>query len=266
MSRNACTSGPSTSSRGTVATSVALTAVLLASTGVAIAGKGLDPYPSVDQAAAGGQPGPGEPGEDGLPHALAIEGDTVAPLRPDQPAPRATSAGVARSAGAVADDARGEVPRPTDTGGRADDLVPAPHDPDAAQVPVPEGTLTQAPAADAHEPTEEPEPVDPPPATSIDGATWDRLAACESGHGGPAQWDHNRFHHLDPYSDARFYGGLHFNKMSWDWAVEVGGHDVPYWPHEASRAQQIAVAETLRRIHPAGWGAWPECSRHVGLR
>src|SRR5690606_34861567 len=95
---------------------------------------------------------------------------------------------------------------------------------------------------------------------------WDRLAACESGHGGPGQWDHNRFHHLDPYDEARFYGGLHFNKMSWDWAVDVGGHDVPPWPHEATRAQQIEVAETLRRIHPAGWGAWPACTRKLGLR
>lgn len=118
------------------------------------------------------------------------------------------------------------------------------------------------------EPAPEPEP-EPDPTPAVDpsrGEMWDRVARCESGYGGEPKWDIDNKPHLDPYDEARFFGGLQFNKMSWDWAVEVGGHDVPAWPHEATRAQQIAVAETLLDIHPAGWGAWPVCSRKVGLR
>jgi LysM repeat protein len=85
-------------------------------------------------------------------------------------------------------------------------------------------------------------------------STWDALAECESNQ----TWDIN--------TGNSFYGGLQFNKMSWDWAVEVGGHDKPAYPHQATRMQQIAVAETLLEIHPAGWGAWPACTRALGLR
>lgn len=84
--------------------------------------------------------------------------------------------------------------------------------------------------------------------------TWDRLAECESNQ----TWDIN--------TGNTFYGGLQFNKMSWDWAVDVGGHDVPAYPHNATRMQQISVAETLLEIHPAGWGAWPACTRALGIR
>ena len=98
--------------------------------------------------------------------------------------------------------------------------------------------------------------VPPAPSTPSpsQGSVWDQVAECESNQ----TWD------ID--TGNSFYGGLQFNKMSWDWAVEVGGHDVPEWPHHASREQQIAVAETLLAIHPAGWGAWPSCASQLGLR
>jgi hypothetical protein len=35
-------------------------------------------------------------------------------------------------------------------------------------------------------------------------------------------------------------------------------------PHHASRAEQIRVAENL--LDMQGWGAWPTCSRQLGLR
>jgi hypothetical protein len=35
-------------------------------------------------------------------------------------------------------------------------------------------------------------------------------------------------------------------------------------PHQASRTQQIAVAE--RVLAAQGWKAWPACSRKLGLR
>ncbi len=95
------------------------------------------------------------------------------------------------------------------------------------------------------------------PAPTHDGnvslATWDRLAKCESS----GNWDIN--------TGNSFYGGLQFNKMSWDWAVDVGGHEVPSYPHNATRMQQITVAETLLEIHPAGWRAWPACTRALGI-
>ncbi len=85
--------------------------------------------------------------------------------------------------------------------------------------------------------------------------TWDRLAECESNQ----TWDIN--------TGNTFYGGLQFNKKSWDWAIEVGGHtNKPAYPHNATRMQQITVAETLLEIHPAGWGAWPACTEALGIR
>lgn len=86
-------------------------------------------------------------------------------------------------------------------------------------------------------------------ATSPSGASggvWDRLAGCESG----GNW------HLD--TGSGYYGGLQFSLRSWQ-AVGGSGH-----PHEHSRETQIALAERLRAAQ--GWGAWPGCSRKLGLR
>lgn len=94
----------------------------------------------------------------------------------------------------------------------------------------------------------------PSPSIESFSVDWDALAECESNQ----TWDIN--------TGNSFYGGLQFNKMSWDWAVDVGGHDVPAWPHHATRLQQIAVAETLLDIHPAGLGAWPACTKALGWR
>ena len=106
------------------------------------------------------------------------------------------------------------------------------------------------------EPEPEPEPTSTPTHNgNVSLATWDRLAECESNQ----TWDIN--------TGNSFYGGLQFNKKSWDWAIEVGGHtNKPAYPHNATRMQQITVAETLLEIHPAGWGAWPACTRALGIR
>lgn len=82
-------------------------------------------------------------------------------------------------------------------------------------------------------------------------AMWEAIAQCESG----GDWTVN--------TGNSFYGGLQFNKMSWDWA---GGQQYAAYPHQASKAQQIAVANELLRIHPAGLGAWPACTKKLGLR
>ena len=77
-------------------------------------------------------------------------------------------------------------------------------------------------------------------------ATWDRLAVCESG----GNWSIN--------TGNGFYGGVQFSARSW---AAVGGGGLP---HQATRAEQIYRAERLLDIQ--GWGAWPACSRKLGLR
>lgn len=118
-------------------------------------------------------------------------------------------------------------------------------------------------------------PIEPEPARTV----WDDLADCESGDwldGGAAFVEDSARWHVggtddraqprSPWSNGLFYGGLQFEPESWDWARDVGGHDVDPNPANNPREDQIAVAETLLEIHPAGWGAWPTCSRLVGLR
>jgi hypothetical protein len=84
------------------------------------------------------------------------------------------------------------------------------------------------------------------PVASAGGGVWDRLAACESG----GNWAIN--------TGNGYYGGLQFSLSSWR---GVGGQG---YPHQASKAEQIARAEMLRAS--GGWGHWPACSAKLGLR
>ena len=85
------------------------------------------------------------------------------------------------------------------------------------------------------------------PAASADtGSAWDRLAQCES----TGNWNIN--------TGNGFSGGLQFTPGTWR---AFGGKGLA---HHASREQQIAVAE--RVLAKQGWGAWPACSRKLGLR
>ena len=83
------------------------------------------------------------------------------------------------------------------------------------------------------------------PAAAPESA-WDKLAQCESG----GNWKIN--------TGNGYYGGIQFNASTWR---AYGGSGLP---HQASRAQQIAVAE--RTLAAQGWNAWPSCSRKMGLR
>jgi len=78
------------------------------------------------------------------------------------------------------------------------------------------------------------------------GSIWDRLAQCESG----GNWAIN--------TGNSFYGGLQFTLQSWR---AMGGTGMP---NQASREQQIAAGQRLQAVQ--GWGAWPVCSRKIGLR
>lgn len=88
----------------------------------------------------------------------------------------------------------------------------------------------------------------PPGGSNYEGGTsvWDSLAECESG----GNWAIN--------TGNGYYGGLQFNLQTWR---AYGGTG---YPHENSRAQQIAVAEKLRDAR-GGYGAWPSCSSKLGL-
>lgn len=90
--------------------------------------------------------------------------------------------------------------------------------------------------------------VAPPPPGSVSGEVWDRLAYCESR----GNWAH---------SSGKFHGGLQFHPDTWR-RYRLQGY--PDYAYEATREQQIAVAE--RVLAAQGWGAWPHCSKVLGLR
>lgn len=81
------------------------------------------------------------------------------------------------------------------------------------------------------------------------GSVWDRLAQCEAS----GNWAAN--------TGNGYYGGLQFNKGTWN---AYGGGRYAAYPHQASREEQIAVAERVRDSR-GGYGAWPACSRKLGL-
>ncbi|MBS9533407.1 transglycosylase family protein [Mycobacterium sp. M1] len=76
---------------------------------------------------------------------------------------------------------------------------------------------------------------------NADSINWDAVAACESG----GNWAIN--------TGNGYYGGLQFNLGTWR---ANGGSGMP---HNASRSEQIRVAENVLRSQ--GRGAWPVCGR-----
>ena len=81
------------------------------------------------------------------------------------------------------------------------------------------------------------------------GSVWDRLAQCEAS----GNWA--------THTANGFSGGLQFASSTW---TGFGGGQYAPQAWQASREQQIAVAE--RVLASSGWGAWPACSRKLGLR
>jgi hypothetical protein len=86
------------------------------------------------------------------------------------------------------------------------------------------------------------------PAAAASTRTWDRLAKCESG----GRWHIN--------TGNGYYGGLQFSYSTWR---AFGGGRYASRADLASKPQQIAIAE--RVLDGQGWGAWPACSRRLGL-
>ncbi|MEZ2122514.1 resuscitation-promoting factor Rpf1 domain-containing protein [Corynebacterium sp. CCM 9203] len=87
-----------------------------------------------------------------------------------------------------------------------------------------------------------------PTASAAPYSDWDRLAQCEAG----GNWGIN--------TGNGFYGGLQFTPGTWR---AYGGDQFAPLPHQATREQQIAIAE--KTLAGQGWGAWPACSARLGL-
>ena len=78
--------------------------------------------------------------------------------------------------------------------------------------------------------------------------TWDRVAACESGH----RWHIN--------TGNGFYGGLQFSASTWR---SYHGGKYASRADKATRLEQIEVAR--RVLASQGPGAWPVCGPRAGL-
>lgn len=86
------------------------------------------------------------------------------------------------------------------------------------------------------------------PADAAPMKTWNRLAQCESG----GKWHIN--------TGNGYYGGLQISPSTWE---GFGGKKFANLPHNATKKQQIRVAEKIQNAQ--GWGAWPACSDKLGL-
>ncbi|ADJ49947.1 transglycosylase [Amycolatopsis mediterranei S699] len=79
-----------------------------------------------------------------------------------------------------------------------------------------------------------------------DGSAWDRIAQCESG----GNWAIN--------TGNGYYGGLQFDKQTWN---AYGGDEYAALPNQASREQQIAIAEKVKAGRGGSYSAWPVCGK-----
>lgn len=119
---------------------------------------------------------------------------------------------------------------------------------DAAPVPTPASVPMEATLHSVATPPPAPAPA-PRRVVTYDGDTvWDALAQCESG----GNWAIN--------TGNGYYGGLQFNLGTWQ---GYGGGEFAAYPHEATREQQITVAERLRAAR--GYQPWPACRVKLGL-
>jgi len=117
------------------------------------------------------------------------------------------------------------------------------------RIPVDEYLAAEAERNSPHPPDDVAKPQSAtPPVTSVSGV-WDRLAYCESR----GNWHTN--------TGNGYYGGLQEDMTFWR---NHGGLAYASRPDLASPAAQVAVAQ--RGLSSQGWGAWPACSRALGLR
>ncbi|WP_406436645.1 LysM peptidoglycan-binding domain-containing protein [Streptomyces sp. NBC_00631] len=85
-------------------------------------------------------------------------------------------------------------------------------------------------------------------AHAADGSTWDQVAECESG----GSWSAD--------NGNGYYGGLQMSLDDWE---KYGGTEYATTPDQASRSQQIAVAEKI--LADQGTKPWRTCALLAGL-
>ncbi|QTT76612.1 transglycosylase family protein [Streptomyces mobaraensis NBRC 13819 = DSM 40847] len=88
-----------------------------------------------------------------------------------------------------------------------------------------------------------------PPASAASLAMWERMAQCESS----GDWTV-----VNP--EGPYYGGLQIMKPTWD---AYNGREFAEYPHQATKKEQITVAERILR--GSGAGQWGSCARQKGL-
>ena len=141
--------------------------------------------------------------------------------------------------------------------GCSSQTLPEPTPPQAITYTTPDVPAAEAAIAEAlaNLPTTTTAPPSPKPQTTTPPANtdnrWDILAQCESG----GNWATN--------TGNGYGGGLQFAHGSkWSTWRAFGGEQYAPHPWQATREQQIAVAENV--LASSGWGAWPGCSRRYG--
>ena len=123
----------------------------------------------------------------------------------------------------------------------------ADQDPEAAEATPSDADRLIAAAAEARASAGSTAAPAPAPAASAPiGEPWASLAHCES----TGNWAIN--------TGNGYYGGLQFSLSTWR---AFGGQGMP---HENSPQAQIEVAKRVQASQ--GWGAWPACTRKLGLR
>ncbi|MEU2547863.1 transglycosylase family protein [Streptomyces roseolus] len=90
-------------------------------------------------------------------------------------------------------------------------------------------------------------PAQPAHAASV--ATWDKVAACESG----GNWS-------IVSANGLYYGGLQFSLSTWR---AYGGSNYATYPNLATKQEQILIGEKV--LAGQGEGAWPVCGPRAGL-
>jgi Transglycosylase-like domain len=136
-----------------------------------------------------------------------------------------------------------EIAAPTD-GAEALDGGPMPTPASAPMEATLVSTATPPPAPAPPAPA----PPAPAPVTYSGSSVWDDLAQCESG----GNWAIN--------TGNGYYGGLQFSYDTWH---GYDGGEFADYPHQATREQQILVAERLRAER--GYAPWPACRAKLGL-
>ena len=154
----------------------------------------------------------------------------------DAPAPQ--PAAITAERGSLSSRGGGAAAEPTD---HAESL-------EGDAVPTPASAPMEATLYSTATPPPPPEQAAPASVTYSGSSVWDDLAQCESG----GNWSIN--------TGNGYYGGLQFSYDTWH---GYDGGEFADYPHQATREEQIIVAERLRAVR--GYAPWPACRAKLGL-